>query len=376
MFLVISLASFTAYAQKEGSPDYIAYHLKKYDAESAIKLGNFREAAAIYEELWTAYPHCFHGELNNLLMCYFNLGLYGRAEPVARQLVLQGYSLEELDKCLSKRFDLARVEWWSHFVADYPLLRERYALGLDSTFIKMVAEAIVIDQAARDSSEDYLAQTDYLNGKKLLGYARLNGFPDLFLNKEVYSFHFLMILRHFFYRGLEPYYKDTCHEPYCSMEYNPDDEQLIMRAIHSGHFPPESYATCFHKYSNRVGDVLACVDFNKERVYAMFGLGVTNTIAVNKFRQTIGLCPIDTALSNLLAGTWYTHLPFGEMKQALSSCDSCRKFADYSRVIRPIKERTREKFQNHSLDGFILNFSTERLNILYRGLELYFKKGK
>jgi len=363
IFVVLQVV-YSNIALPQKAIDYINYQNKVNDVELLLRKQCYLEAIFQYKELQNDYPVLFVKDLHNLSICYLKTNQLDSAICVAKQLVLQGRTIETFDKYEEFRC-IADKNEWKNFVEVYPSLRKQYERRLDRKFISMIDSAIISDQSFQKISDEKRDSVYYYQGKILFDYIFDNGFPDFFRNEEeVITHHLFAMLRHFFYLPKQINSDIIKRKPYSEMSFSKPYDDFMLKAVKEGKLLPATYELIMYHTpaDSPYGFVGICFDFDTETVSMNFGPQNTNYKEINERRKSIGLALVDSTDENL-EGTWYKQVSFKEMKEAYRNCNTCKSFKDYLMQSSEIRERVRKSFRNEELKSFIFSFDPENISI-------------
>lgn len=352
-FLVVSMltATLTLLGQELQQNDFRYYHKAKYDAEFFIQKKEYKQAIDVFEKLKECYPHCFHTELYNLSICYLKEGMADKAIDIAKQLVLQGYTLDNFSK-YKEYAKIMGTDLWQTMETNYQVYREFYCNSVDSCFLRLIDTLYVTDQkAASEGTDSVINSVYYTQGLLLLGTIKSGGYPDFFVNNEqVHAIRLTTMLRHFFYNGIGN--TDTV-----ALKAN---KSIIIQAIKDGKFLPEYYTLIFK--DNDIGTLSVCYNYDTEKATLIVNsLGGVTLEKANQRRRALGLYEIDTSNTGLLEGSWYSKVPIDQMKKAMLNCDSCETFKEYMAVVLPIREKVRDLYKVKDFDEFVLHYDLNNI---------------
>lgn len=359
------------------SQNYVTYHHRTFNAEKLIAVENYPEALAIYDSIFTEYPHAFYKDLHNACVCACKTGQLKKASQYAEKLVLQGYEIIDFN---NSGFAPLRDDkkLWQKFKKKYALLQQQYDKSLNQELRKKHSDLLISDQvAAKSRNGSYLSDSVfYHQAIELSELFQKNGFSALDTNKDTLKIKVYAMLRHYFglvnrFQRDEEMQRDSF---YVAMDFTATKlDSIVLAALHTGKILPQTYADATtYNAGNPYGDLAIKIDFETEKVSLYLHLKPDEIDEVNKKRTSIGLFPIENISDDVIKTSWYAQYPFKEVKEAWSSCDSCKTNSDYRKIQWDIEKALRNSFEEKNNDtSFTLNNANDIKEIWFFGTEPY-----
>lgn len=358
------------------SQNYVTYHHRTFNAEKLIAVENYSAALAVYDSIFTEYPHAFYKDLHNACICACKTGQLKKASQYAEKLVLQGYEITDFNN--SGFAPLRNDEkLWQKFEKKYPLLRQQYNNGLNHELRTKYYNLFVSDQKAAKSRNSPHSSDSvfYHQAIELSELFQKNGFPALDANKDSLRIKVFVMLRHYFglvnrFQRVEEMQRDSF---YTAMNFTATKlDSIVLAALHTGKILPQTYADATsYSAGNPFGNIAIKIDFETEEVGLYLHLNPDEIVEVNKKRTAIGLFPIDNISDDIIKTSWYAQYPFKEVKETLLNCESCQSSLDYMNTQSRIEKAFQNAFDKNNNESFILNNADDIKEIWFYGTQPY-----